>query len=91
MDKSATVNTDDHTAYKPALKAFARHDTVNHSKARRILLWNERAYLMGKCRQCGKPSEIKPSTGWTFRYCAACRAKVKARKAAKKKVELPAA
>jgi transposase-like protein len=32
VDKSATVNTDEHTAYKPALKAFARHDTVNHSK-----------------------------------------------------------
>jgi hypothetical protein len=61
------------------------------AEARRILLWNERAYLSGKCRQCGKPSEIKPSTGWTFRYCAACRAKVKARKAAKKKVDLPAA
>lgn len=32
VDKSATVNTDEHTGYKPALKAFARHDTVNHSK-----------------------------------------------------------
>jgi len=32
VDKSATVNTDEHTGYKPALKEFARHDTVNHSK-----------------------------------------------------------
>ena len=32
VDKSATVNTDDHTAYKPALKGYARHDVVNHSK-----------------------------------------------------------
>jgi hypothetical protein len=26
------VNTDEHDAYKPALKEYARHDTVNHSK-----------------------------------------------------------
>ena len=32
VDKSATVNTDDHDAYKPAAKAFARHDVVNHSR-----------------------------------------------------------
>ena len=32
VDKSAIVNTDDHAAYKPALKAYARHDVVNHSK-----------------------------------------------------------
>jgi transposase-like protein len=32
VDKSARVNTDDHAAYKPALKAYARHDVVNHSK-----------------------------------------------------------
>jgi transposase-like protein len=32
VDKSAVVNTDDHAAYKPALKAYARHDVVNHSK-----------------------------------------------------------
>jgi transposase-like protein len=32
VDKSAVVNTDEHHAYKPALKAYARHDAVNHSK-----------------------------------------------------------
>jgi hypothetical protein len=32
VDKSAVVNTDEHAGYKPAAKAFARHDTVNHSK-----------------------------------------------------------
>jgi transposase-like protein len=32
VDRSATVNTDDHTAYKPALKGYKRHDVVNHSK-----------------------------------------------------------
>jgi transposase-like protein len=32
VDKSAVVNTDEHTAYKPALKGYAGHDTVNHSK-----------------------------------------------------------
>jgi transposase-like protein len=32
VDKSAIVNTDDHDAYKPALKAFARHDVVNHTR-----------------------------------------------------------
>jgi len=31
VDKSAIVNTDDHTAYKPALRAYKRHDVVNHS------------------------------------------------------------
>jgi len=32
IDKSATVNTDDHSAYRPALKGYKRHDVVNHSK-----------------------------------------------------------
>ena len=32
VDKSAIVNTDDHDAYKPALKEYKRHDVVNHSK-----------------------------------------------------------
>jgi len=32
VDKSATVNTDEHVGYKAPLKEFARHDTVNHSK-----------------------------------------------------------
>jgi hypothetical protein len=32
VDKSATVNTDDHDAYKPALKKYARHDVVNHTR-----------------------------------------------------------
>jgi hypothetical protein len=32
VDKSAIVNTDNHDAYKPALKEYKRHDTVNHSK-----------------------------------------------------------
>jgi transposase-like protein len=31
VDKSATVNTDNHDAYKPALKEYKRHDVVNHS------------------------------------------------------------
>ena len=32
VDKSAIVNTDDHDGYKPAAKAFARHDVVNHTR-----------------------------------------------------------
>lgn len=32
VDKSAIVNTDDHDAYKPALKEFKRHDVVTHSR-----------------------------------------------------------
>jgi transposase-like protein len=32
VDKSAIVNTDNHDAYKPALKEYKRHDTVNHSR-----------------------------------------------------------
>ena len=32
VDKSATVNTDEHPGYKQPLKSFARHDAVNHSK-----------------------------------------------------------
>jgi transposase-like protein len=32
VEKSAVVNTDDHSAYKPALKQYARHDVVNHSR-----------------------------------------------------------
>jgi hypothetical protein len=32
VDKSSTVNTDEHPGYKNPLKQFARHDTVNHSK-----------------------------------------------------------
>lgn len=32
VDKSATVNTDEHVGYKKPLKDFARHDTVNHSR-----------------------------------------------------------
>ncbi len=32
VSKSATVNTDEHFAYKLALKDFKRHDCVNHSK-----------------------------------------------------------
>ena len=32
MDKSATVNTDEHPGYNNPLKGYARHDTVNHSK-----------------------------------------------------------
>jgi hypothetical protein len=32
VDKSAIVNTDDHPAYRPVLKQYARHDVVNHSK-----------------------------------------------------------
>jgi transposase-like protein len=31
VDKSAVVNTDDHAAYRKPLKAYARHDVVNHS------------------------------------------------------------
>jgi len=30
--KDAIVNTDEHTAYKQPLKAYRRHDTVNHSQ-----------------------------------------------------------
>jgi transposase-like protein len=32
VDKSSTVNTDEHPGYKNPLKDYARHDTVNHSK-----------------------------------------------------------
>ena len=32
VDKCAVVNTDDHPAYRPALKDYKRHDVVNHSK-----------------------------------------------------------
>ena len=32
VSKTATVNTDEHAAYKAPLKEFARHDRVNHSK-----------------------------------------------------------
>jgi transposase-like protein len=32
VDKSAIVNTDDHDAYKPALKEYKRHDVVNHTR-----------------------------------------------------------
>jgi hypothetical protein len=32
VDKSAIVNTDDHPAYRPALKSYAKHDVVNHSR-----------------------------------------------------------
>jgi transposase-like protein len=32
VEKSAIVNTDDHDAYKPALKEYKRHDVVNHSR-----------------------------------------------------------
>jgi transposase-like protein len=32
VDKSATVNTDEHPGYKKPLKSFARHDAVNHSR-----------------------------------------------------------
>ncbi len=32
MDKSATVNTDEHPSYKLALKGQKRHQRVNHSK-----------------------------------------------------------
>ena len=32
VDKSATVNTDEHPGYKKPLKSFARHDRVNHSR-----------------------------------------------------------
>jgi transposase-like protein len=32
VDKSAVVNTDEHDAYKPALKSYKRHDRVNHSR-----------------------------------------------------------
>ena len=32
VDKAAIVNTDDHPAYKPALKKYKRHDAVNHSR-----------------------------------------------------------
>jgi len=32
VEKTAIVNTDDHDAYKPALKQYKRHDVVNHSK-----------------------------------------------------------
>ena len=32
VEKSATVNTDEHPGYKNPLKSFARHDTVNHSR-----------------------------------------------------------
>jgi transposase-like protein len=31
VDKKAIVNTDNHDAYKPALKEYKRHDVVNHS------------------------------------------------------------
>lgn len=55
---------------------------------RRIKRWQRRWIAAGKCRQCGKPSEIRINTGKPYRYCAACRAKVKARKAAKKEVPL---
>lgn len=32
VDRSATVNTDEHPGYKAPGKEFARHDAVNHSK-----------------------------------------------------------
>jgi transposase-like protein len=32
VDKSAIVNTDDHDAYKPALRQYKRHDVVNHTR-----------------------------------------------------------
>jgi len=32
VDKSATVNTDEHAAYKVALKGYKRHDRVVHSR-----------------------------------------------------------
>jgi len=32
VDKSAILNTDEHSGYKPGGKKFARHDTVAHSK-----------------------------------------------------------
>ncbi|MGB7746367.1 MAG: IS1595 family transposase [Verrucomicrobiia bacterium] len=32
VDKSAVVNTDEHPGYVKPLKAYARHDKVNHSK-----------------------------------------------------------
>jgi transposase-like protein len=32
VEKSAIVNTDDHPAYRPALKQYAKHDVVNHTK-----------------------------------------------------------
>jgi hypothetical protein len=68
---------------KPTRRQFKKLERL------RVMLWHERAYVLGKCRQCGKPSEIKPSTGWPFRYCAGCRAKVAARDAAKKKRAAP--
>jgi formamidopyrimidine-DNA glycosylase len=46
---------------------------------RRVKRWHLRWRAAGKCRQCGKPCEIRPKTGKPFGYCAACRAKVKAR------------
>ena len=32
VEKTATVNSDEHDGYKPAGKQFARHESVNHSK-----------------------------------------------------------
>src|ERR1017187_6086151 len=32
ISKTATVNTDEHAAYKPALKDYKRHDRVNHGQ-----------------------------------------------------------
>ena len=32
VSKTAVINTDEHAGYKPAAKAFEKHDTVNHSK-----------------------------------------------------------
>jgi hypothetical protein len=32
ISKSATVNTDEHAAYKLALKGYKRHDRVNHGR-----------------------------------------------------------
>ncbi len=32
VDKSATINTDEHTAYLHTAKTFKRHDVVNHSR-----------------------------------------------------------
>jgi len=50
----------------------------------RIRRWTLRVKAAGNCRQCNKPCDIRPLTGKPYNYCAACRAKVKAKKAAKK-------
>jgi hypothetical protein len=57
---------------KPALAKWL----FIQSERRRVKSWHLRAVAAGKCRQCGKPSDINPKTRKPFKYCADCRKKV---------------